>query len=119
MFFCRGFTHSFTSALRCLALTELRAHPFFLRADFRRERGTEILRFEDLTNFDFGAAIERCPLEPLDGFLFRVHLPQPKASNQLLGFRKWSIGYDPVLSRKLHARALGTRVESFACKHDA
>src|SRR5262245_41747085 len=59
-------------------LIKLSAHPLFLLADFRSQRWTEILWFENLTNFNFRPAIEWRSLQPFNRLFFRIHFPQPK-----------------------------------------
>src|SRR6266550_4605050 len=65
----------------------------------------------DLTDFE-GVAVEGCPLEPLDCLVNRAHLPQPIATNQLLGLREWPVDDGAFLAVKPHALALGARVEA-------
>src|SRR2546426_3305673 len=53
-----------------------------------RERGTEVVRFEDLPNLDLEAVLEGRALEPCDRLFLGLHLPQPEAGDQLLRFRE-------------------------------
>src|SRR5262245_3071105 len=64
---------------------QLRAQPFFLLTEFRRELGAEVLRSEDLPNFDLGLSLHRvgAALDPLNRLFLGLHLPQPKAGDQL------------------------------------
>src|SRR5262249_37277549 len=57
--------------------------------------------------------------DPFDRFLKRLTLPQPKTRDQLLGFRKWTIGYDSFLSREFHSGAFRTRLQPFPGEHYA
>ena len=51
----------------------------------------ELGRLEDLTDLHLGAAVERRPLEPLDGLFLRLHLPEPEAGDQLLGLGEGAV----------------------------
>jgi hypothetical protein len=62
-------------------LIKLRTHPLFLLADFRSQRWTEILWFENLTNFNFRPTIEWRSLQPFNRLFFRIHFPQPKTGD--------------------------------------
>jgi len=73
----------------------------------------KILRFEDLTNLDFSLFARHgiwTALDPFDRFLKRLTLPQPKTRDQLLGFRKWTIGHDSFLSREFDSGAFRARL---------
>src|SRR5712664_4416860 len=64
------------------------AEALFLFAQFGRQRLAEILRIEDLPDFDLGAAVERRALHPFDRLVARLHLDQPEAGDELAGCRK-------------------------------
>src|ERR1700752_4938762 len=64
---------------------DLLAQSLFLRAQLRRELLAEILCLEDLAELDFGPAVERRLLEPLDRLVHRLHLPEPETGDELLG----------------------------------
>src|SRR5262249_49189844 len=72
----------------------------------------EILGREDTANLDLGFARHRVwtPLDPRDGFLHRLHLPEPVARDELLGLGEWTIDHGAVLPRKPHAHAPGARM---------
>src|SRR2546427_9275075 len=92
-----------------LALRRLRAHALLLLPELGPECGTEVLGLEHLANLDLGAVPEGRPLDPLDGFCFRLHLPQPEAGDQLLRFGEGSVGHGSLPAGELHARALRAR----------
>src|SRR3546814_5656990 len=70
----------------------LRAETFalaqFLRAQFRRHLLGEVVHLEPLAQLDFGAAVERRALQPINRFLLRSDLPDPVAGNPSLGLGK-------------------------------
>src|SRR6266550_6702739 len=64
-----------------LLLRRLGAQALFLFAQFRRQRLAEILRIENLPDFDL-AVIERCALHPVDRLVQRFDLDQPEAGDE-------------------------------------
>src|SRR5256885_12679911 len=62
----------------------LRAHALPPLPGLRRQRGTEVVHLEDLTNLDLEAAFERRALDPRDRLVLRLNLPDPQAADQLL-----------------------------------
>src|SRR5262249_26966810 len=100
---------------------DLGAQAFFLLAQFRRELGAEIVRFEDLADLDFGLFVVRirAALEPLDRFLARTNLPEPEAGDQLLGLGKRAVDDGALVSRETYPHALRAGMKAFSCKHDA
>src|SRR5437868_5916040 len=76
----------------------LLAHSLFLFAQLRRKVVAEIFGLENLAHLDFGSAVERSALQPLDRFFLRLHLPEPESGNQLFGFREWSICHRALIS---------------------
>src|SRR5262245_2128280 len=82
----------------------------------------EVLRLEDLTNLDFPLFARHGVWKafgPIDCFLKRLTFPQPKTCDQLLGFRKWTIGHDSFPSRELDSGAFRARLQSFPGEHYA
>src|SRR5690606_37415449 len=67
------------------------AHAVFPVAEFRGERGAEVVGFEDLPDLKLDAAIERRLLEPLDDFVLGTGLHDPEARDKLLRFGEWAI----------------------------
>src|SRR5690606_5557486 len=80
-----------SSGLRLRLLLDLRTQLFFLGAQLRRELLTKILGLEDRPNRYLGAAIERRALQPFDRFFNRLDLPNPVASDKLLGLGKRAV----------------------------
>src|SRR5208283_605094 len=83
--------------------------------------GGEVVRFKDRTNLDF-ALLEGAALEPLDGLVHRLHLPQPEASDELLGLAEGSITHRLLRTLEAHALSRGARLEALgrqqhACLH--
>src|SRR5713101_5506998 len=89
-----------------------RAQPLLLLPEFGLERGTEVLRLEHLANLHF-AVLERSPLQPFDGLVERLRLPQPEAGDQLLRLGEGAVGHGPLRSRELDPRSLRARLQSF------
>jgi hypothetical protein len=63
---------------------------FFLFSELRRHLSAEIFHLEDLPNLDLRILVMRvgAALDPLDRFFLRLHPPDPKTANQLLGLGK-------------------------------
>src|SRR5688572_7174231 len=57
-------------------------------------------------------AIEGCPLEPLERFVDRSHLPHPIPAHELLGLRERPVDDRALLALESHALALRARVEA-------
>ncbi len=74
------------SGLRSFPSGHLFAQVFLLLPQFGSELGAEIFDFKYRAQLDLNAAAERSALEPLDGFVRRLHLPQPEAGDQVVGF---------------------------------
>src|SRR5438132_4999705 len=72
---------------------------------------------EDLTDLE-GVAVERCPLQPLNGFVHRAHLPQPVAAYEILALREWPVDDGALLAVEPNALALGARVEAAIRDHN-
>src|ERR1700746_1524456 len=66
----------------------------------------EIGGFANLPNFDLGLLVERGALEPFDGFFHGLHLPEPVATDQFLGFGERPVDYGTFLPGKSDALAL-------------
>src|SRR5438552_4301641 len=93
---------------------------FFLPPDLAaRVAGREFLGLEDLADLDLGPAVERGALEPLDGFVERLHLPGPKASHQLLGLGERPVRHGALLPVELDALAVLAGLEALAGEHHA
>src|SRR6476620_8895966 len=100
----------------------LRAQPFLLRAQFRREFGAEVLGLEDLPDLDFGFFAGHrvwTALDPFDRLLFRFALPQPESGDQFLRFGKRAVDDRTLAVREFHARTLGARMQPLAREHHA
>src|SRR5438034_9237653 len=63
-------------------------------------------RLVHLADFDFSAIAERRALDPLDRFVFRLHLPDPEARDQIFRFGERPIGHRMLAARELDARTL-------------
>src|SRR5207244_5341075 len=83
---------------------DLRPQAFFLLAQFRRELRAEVRRFEHTPDLDLGAVTEGRAAEPFECFVFRLHLPQPVAGDELLGFDERAVGDDRLSARPADAR---------------
>src|SRR5260370_24393696 len=68
-----------------LFLPGLRTQPFFLLAQFGRQRFAEIFGRKDLPDFDLVALAERRALHPADRFIQRFGLDQPEPGDQIAG----------------------------------
>src|SRR5438067_2894200 len=83
----------------------LLAHSLLLRAQLRRELLAEVLGLEDRPDLDFGPAVERRALEPLDRLVDRLHAPHPVAGDELLGLGERAVGDRPLGAGEAHALA--------------
>src|SRR3954447_8589778 len=115
----RGPGVRFGSLLACRLLGGLRPEALLLLPELGGELRAEVLRLEDLPQFDLGPAVERRPLQPLDRFLPGGDLPDPEARNQLLALSERAVDDGPARAREPDACALGGRVQSLAGQHDA
>src|SRR5882724_4088472 len=89
-------------------------------ADFSgRVARCKVLRLEDLADLHLGAAVEWSALEPVDCFFLRLHLPHPETGDQFLRLGERAFSHRTLVSVELHARALGTGMQSLACEHHA
>src|SRR5689334_20386904 len=80
----------------------LLAKTLLLRSQFRSQLSGEVLRLKNRANLDFRSSVEWSSFEPLDGFIDRPHLPEPKAGDQLLRLRERSIDDSPLFSSEPH-----------------
>src|SRR3954451_23064249 len=69
------------------------AQALFFLAEFGRKGLAEVFHFEDLAEF-YRALLEGCLLDPLDGFFFRLHFPDPVTGDELFRFSERSIDDD-------------------------
>jgi hypothetical protein len=63
--------------------------------------GAEIVGLEHLANLDLGITVREwigTALDPLDCFLQRLHLEEPEAGDQLLGFGEGAVDNGPLVS---------------------
>src|SRR3979490_883672 len=89
----------------------------FLLADLAsRVAGSEVRRLEDLPDLDLGI-LAGSALEPLDGLLLRLHLPEPEAGHQLLRLREGSVDHRLLAPGEPDPGALGARLEPLASEH--
>src|SRR5215469_50024 len=85
----------------------LLANAILLCAELRRELLAEVICFEHRADLDFTLPLHRIGAapHPFDGFLKRLHLPQPRSRDELLSFAERSVN-DPALRPiKFHASA--------------
>src|SRR5690606_15875271 len=103
-----------------LLLTPLHllAQPFVTSSELGRVLRPEVFSVEDLPEFDLRAPVERSALEPLHGFIHRLHLPEPVARHQLFGLRERSVDDRPLLALEPHALALRGGMQTVASEHD-
>src|SRR5579863_392381 len=105
--------------LKCLRVSESSLCRFQTAiGEFRGEAIAKILRFEDLTNFDFAVA-ERSALQPLDRLRLRVHLPNPITCDQFPGLGKGTVDDAALVPGEPDTGTLRTRLQSVASKHDS
>src|SRR5436190_18639499 len=102
--------------LRGFLLLHLRAYALLTRLDLGRQRVSEVRGLEDLPDLDL-RAIERSPLEPLNDFILRLRLDQPKARDQLVRLRKRAVADGWLAIAEPDARTLGARVQTFTTEH--
>src|SRR5690242_9188293 len=86
------------------------AQPFLLLLELGLERVTEVLHLEHLANLHFAIA-ERGPFQPFDGFVQRLHLPQPEPGDELLRLRERSVDHRPLAAGEPYPHALGALLE--------
>src|SRR5882672_1003983 len=89
---------------------DLFAQAFLLFLQFRRKFGAEIAGFEYLANFNLAVGRHGigAPLDPLDGFFLRPHLPEPEASDQLFGLGEGTVDHCALCAGEADACALRT-----------
>src|SRR5690606_16339242 len=81
---------------------DLFSQTLFLGLQLGRELGAEVLGLEHRADLDlrFGGHGVGAALDPLDGFVHRLDLPQPEAGHQLLGFGEGPVDDGAVLASK-------------------
>src|SRR6185369_508963 len=81
-----------------LVLLRLRPDALLLLAQLRRELLAEVLRLEDLANFDLARFVVwvGAALDPLHRLLEGAHLHQPVAGDQLLGLGEGAVDHGPL-----------------------
>src|SRR2546426_11731909 len=96
-----------------LPLPGLRAQALLLFPELGREFGPEVFRLEHLANLDLGLAREgvRAALDPFDRLFHRLHLPQPKAGDQLLRLGERPVDHGALVAREPDPRALRHRLQ--------
>src|SRR5262249_23099908 len=84
------------------------------------DRG-KILQFVELADLDVGNFKHRigAALDPGDGLIERIELPDPVAGDELVRLRKRPLGHRAVLARERHPRALGAWMQPAAVDHHA
>src|SRR5688500_470309 len=109
--------HSATGASRALRPLDFCPQALLPCAKLRSELLAEILRLVDRSDLDLrfltGHRI-RATLHPFDRFLDRLHLPNPEASNELLGFGKRPVEDRLLPAGKAHALASTARMQAVA-----
>src|SRR4029079_7439129 len=85
-------------------------------AQLGRHALAELVELEDGPDLDLGAAVERGLLEPLHGFVDRLHLPDPVAGDQLLGLGERSIDDGALLAGEADALAALRRLQTLGGK---
>src|SRR6185369_879663 len=99
----------------------LGAQTLFLFAEFGREVLAEIFSFKDLADLDFRLLARHgigATLQPTNGLLQRIALPDPEAGDPLLDFRERSRDHRPIVTRELDARSFRGGLQSLPGKHD-
>ncbi len=80
----------------------------------------EIICFEHLANLDFCATAEGSALQPLDCFVQRLALPQPKACDQLFRLGEWAVDDRLLIAgTEFHAYAFRRRLQSLGGEQHA
>src|SRR3989442_7016250 len=104
-----------------LACRRLFADPLFLLAELRRELLAEVVGLEHGADFDVRLLVVRvrAPLQPLDGLLHRLDLPEPETGDELLGLGERPIDDGTSRTRESHPLALGRRVQAFTRQENA
>ena len=89
-----------------LARFHLVAKPLLLFAQLRRELRAEIFGLEHRPDFHLGLLVVRvrASLQPLDGFVHRLDLPQPVAGDEFLGLGERAVDDGALACRRI-ARA--------------
>src|SRR5215831_4801497 len=107
--------------LLALDLLDLRAHAFFLAAQFGRELRAEVLRLEHLADLDLGLLVVRirAAFEPLDRFFPGTDLPQPESRDQLLRLGERTVDHRALGTGEAHPNALRTGMQPLAGEHDS
>src|SRR2546426_5894103 len=106
---------AFTTIMNRMVLSP---QSLLLLLELRLERITEVVRLEHLANLYF-TFLERGPLQPLDGLVQRLHLPQPEARDQLLRLGEGPVDHRPLAPGEPDARALGARLQPLPSEHHA
>src|ERR1700677_3387690 len=86
---------------------------FHLRTQFRRKPGAEILHLEYRANFDFGFTRHRvrAALQPFDGLIDGLDLPNPEARDEFLGFGERTVDDGTIWAGEPHALAMDARAQ--------
>src|SRR6185312_8290447 len=88
-------------------LCHLSAKVFFLLNIFFGEGGSEVFRLKDLADLYVGLpCVENgTALDPLDGLLKRLDLPEPEAGDEFLRFSERAVSDGAVLAGEVEAGA--------------
>src|SRR4051812_39142171 len=97
----------------------LRPQPLFLLAQFGGERFAKIFRGKHLADFDLVAGAERRTLHPVDRFVERFGVDQPKARNEIAGERERAAADTALPAAIRNPRALCGRMQALARLHHA
>src|SRR6202167_4878089 len=99
----------FLGCVRCHSSAEV----FFLLNFLVAEGRCEVFGLEDLADLYVGLAFVGTALDPLDGLLERLDLPEPEAGDEFLAFREGAVNDGgAVLAREVDAGAFGGGVKT-------
>src|SRR5687767_1731836 len=89
---------------------------FLFFAKLGRQLGAEVLGGKDLANFNLRRAFHGigAALDPLDRFLKRLALPDPKAGDELFCFGEGAVSDGAVLAVELNAGAFVAGMQTLA-----
>src|SRR5271156_4412431 len=105
----------FLGCVSCHSSTEVLFLLNFLLAEGR----CEIFGLKDLADLYVGLAFVGAALDPLDGLLERLDLPEPEGGDEFLAFGEGSVSDDAaVLAREMDAGAFGGGVKTVIAYQD-
>src|SRR5579859_1170046 len=92
-----------------------------LGAELGSERLAKVVGLKDLADLDLAVALHGigAALDPLDGLIHGLNLPQPEAGDQLFGLGEGPVDHGPLAAREPDPRTFRAGLQPFAGEHHA